>query len=141
MSDRIVTPGASNGDISEPTKKAVGGWKEIQARRSGQPPQQRVIKESAKLEQPVARESEANDEFDMRRAKQHMQKLTEQKLSEKVFKGNATQIALKLKILTEGAEADSDVGSAGIRGGNKVKILHCEDAGFGQFKLTYLLEN
>lgn len=137
MSERIVTPGSSSGDISEPTKKVVGGWKEMQSRRSGQPPQ-RVIKESAKLEQPVAQD-EANGEFDMRKAKQHMQKLTEQKLSEKVFKGNATQIALKLKILTEGADADVETGSAGVRGGNKVKILHCEDAGFGMFKLTYLL--
>lgn len=139
MSERIVTPGTSNGDISEPTKRAVGGWQEIQARRSGQQPQ-RVIKESVKQSEAVVQQ-EQNGEFDMRRAKQHMQKLTEQKMSEKVFKGNATQIALKLKILTEGVDADVESGHSAIRGGNKVKILHCEDAGFGQFKLTYLLED
>lgn len=139
MSD-IITPGASNGIISEPTKKVLGGWQEIQARRSGQAPQ-RVIKESVKQPEQAVRQEEQNGEFDMRKAKQHMQKLTEQKMSERVFKGNATQIALKLKILTEGVDADVESGHSAIRGGNKVKILHCEDAGFGQFKLTYLLED
>jgi hypothetical protein len=143
MSDDLVKPSGMGG--SEISRKLVGGWKEIMAQKTGQRPQQKVIKEQVEKTPQVENNykpgDEENDGFNMRRAKQHMQKLTEQKRSEMVFKGSASQIALKLNILTEGVEANPDTGRAAIPGGKKVKIISCEDAGFGQYKLTYMLED
>jgi hypothetical protein len=144
MSEDLVKPSGMGG--SEISRKLVGGWKEIMAQKTGQKPQQRVIKEQVEPKKEVETNykpgsDEDSEGFSMRRAKQHMQKLTEQKRSEMVFKGNATQIALKLNILTEGVEANPDTGRSAVPGGKKVKILSCEDAGFGQYKLTYILED
>lgn len=133
----------SDKPISSETRKVVGGWHAIQAARqqgksSHQIKQERLLNE--REENPSQSEQgfkpgeeESNEGFSSRRAKQHMQKLFEQKQSERIFKGNSQQIALKLQILTEG---DADTGA---KGGHKVKVLGCESAGLGIFKLTYLL--
>lgn len=119
---------------TDETRKAVSGWKSIMANRQGgqkSAPQQKV-----QPKQEIITEQEApNAEFDFKRARQHMQKLNEEKQNQLVFKGNAQQIALKLNLLTEG-DADMQV-----KGGKKVKVISCEEAGVGLYKLTYILLN
>lgn len=142
----IVTPSGAGG--SETSRKLVDGWKKI---ASGNAPSrnERIIKENQehvsgkpKIEGNYKPgDEDTSGEFNMRRAKMHMQKLNEEKRSQSVFKGSATQVAMKLNILTEGVEADADTGRKAIPGGKKVKVINCEDIGMGQYKLTYLIED
>lgn len=140
MSDDIKTPG-TGGEISDATRKAVNGWHAImegkkQGKSSTQIKQEQriLIKENQKPEtQYRPGDEEQNEGFSARKAKAHMQKLFEEKQSQKIFKGNAQQLALKLQILTEG-DAERN-----ISGGHKVKVISCEEDGLGMYKLTYLL--
>lgn len=143
MSEDIIT--ASGIGASEPTRKVVSGWKEMQkARESGIDPrklkQERILKENKSQTSQIDSnfkpgDDKSSESFSYRKAKQHLQKLNEQKQTQKVFKGNAQQITMKLILLTVG---DNEVN---IKGGNIVKVISCEEAGLGQYKLTYLLES
>jgi hypothetical protein len=142
----VVKPSGAGG--SEASRKLVDGWRKI---ASGNAPSrnERIIKENQERTSGKPQvdnnykpgDEDTNGEFNARKAKMHMQKLTEQKRSQMVFKGSATQVAMKLNILTEGVEADPDTGRKAIPGGKKVKVIDCEDIGMGQFKLTYLIED
>ena len=149
MGDGVIAPG-SGGPVGDSTRKAVGGWHAImEGRNAGKNPvdarKERILKENAEKAEAIRSgkpqkeegfrpgEDNESDGFNIRRAREHMQKLNEQRQTQSVFKGNAQQIALKLMVLTEG---DADIGA---KGGKKVKVLGCEETGLGQYKLTYLL--
>lgn len=146
----IMKP-SGEGSSNDTTRKVVGGWHAImegrqQGKNTKEVKQARIIKEQDERVSEKAPqeggfkpgEEDSSDGFSLRKAKQHMQKLMEQKQSQRTFQGNAQQIALKLQILTEG-DPDAVLGDKVSRGGHTVKVISCESAGLGSYKLTYLL--
>lgn len=139
------------GEAKAITRKVVGGWHAImegrqQGKNAKEVRQERILKEqedkaAGKTSQDTnfkPGDDEASDGFSLRKAKQHMQKLMEQKQSQRTFQGNAQQIALKLQLLTEG-NPDAALGDKVSKGGHTVKVISCEGVGLGTYKLTFLL--
>lgn len=141
MAELIQPTGSGSSDAT--TKKLVGGWHAMQ---QGQKlsRNERLIKEqeekaqSIKSGKPLNEENgykpgqdEGSDQFSMKKAKQFIQQLTEQKRSQKTFKGSADQCMLKIASLMGSLAEDGQKFEKG-------KVLMVEQAGFGQYKLTYM---
>ena len=141
MSDLIQPSGAGSADPT--TKKLVGGWQNMQKGKQ-LTRQERLIKEQEekaqriKNGQPLNEEGgykpgqdESSEQFSMKRAKEFLTKMNEQKRAQKIFKGNAEQCMLKMASLMGSLAEDG-------RKFEKGKVMMVEQAGFGQYKLTYM---
>lgn len=127
----------------EDMRKAMNGWKQLQ---QGKPlsRSERIIKEQEEKAQRIKNGQPLNEEggykpgqdasseqFSMKRAKEFLTKMNEQKRAQKVYKGSAEQCMLKIASLMGSLAEDGKQFEKG-------KVMMVEQAGFGQYKLTYM---
>jgi hypothetical protein len=124
-----------DGSADPTTKGVVGGWHKMMEGK-GETRQQRILREQREASERKAAgiperpegyrpgEEPASGEFNLRKMKDHMKKMNESKIAQKVFKGTADQVVLKMVTLFED--------------GNNADIIKVEEAGFGAYKVTYL---
>jgi hypothetical protein len=137
MDDNLIAPG-QGGNASEPTRKVVGGWHAMQeGKRESR--QQRILREQTEKTERAKQgipekeagyrpgDEEASGEFNMRRMKEHAAKIAKKNATKLTFTGSSEMVTLKLVTLYE-------------EKGDKVKVLGMEEAGFGKYKVTFLID-
>ena len=143
MEENIIVPTGQGGTLE--TKKLVGGWN---AMKNGNvlSRQERLIKEQEEKAQRIksgkpAVEQDNNykpgqdgdsTEFSVKNARKFIQTLTEEKKTQRVFKGSSEQCIMKIGLLLGGIQNESGISQKG-------KILLVEEAGINQYKITYIL--
>lgn len=144
--DDIIKPTGQGG--TENTRKLVSGWKDIMAGKT-MSRQERIIKEQQEKAQKIksgvpltedtnykpGQDDAPSEPMSLREMRKTINKMNEQKRVQKTFKGSAEQCIIKICSLL-GTTTPDEPGRKFERG----KILTVEEAGFGQYKVTYLPE-
>jgi len=142
--EKLITP--SGMGATDETRKVRSGWEAMQqGQRMSR--QERLIKEQQERAQQIKSGKPLNEdqnykpgqedqsgEFSMKRARDHMKTLLEQKKVQKQYKGSADQCILKITSLLGGLKDEDNIRA------EKGKILMVEEAGFGLYKVTYMTE-
>lgn len=147
MSD-LITP--SGMGASEESRKVVSGWNAIKNRGNAptQTRQERLIKEQQERAEMIRKgidpnkvesgfkpgSDNASGEFSMRDAKKFLNEKYQAQRAQKVFKNTPELCLIKIGYLLGTIQPDD--GSKTESG----KILKVEEAGFGQYKVTYIPE-
>ena len=144
MDEKLVKP-SGEGSSDATIKKLVGGWHAMQQGATLNR-RERILKEQedriqqTKSGKTPAQQQDSNwkpgqeersEEFSAKRAKEFLTKMTEQKRTQRAFKGTPEQCMMKIASLMGSLPEEG-------RKLEKGKILMVEQAGFGQYKLTYM---
>lgn len=118
----------------EPVKfrKLASAWNNITAGKPT-PKAPQASREPTPTTYKPGQDEAPSEEFSMRKAKQFLAEQHQQQKSKKVFRGSPEQCMLKIASLM-GTLSETDPNQKFEKG----QLLLVEEAGFGQYKITYI---